>query len=251
MARIITICVVFLLSGLVACNQQDSYKHRTQLEGGICISFDDRTVDQWFELRELFNKYNAKVTFFVTRFDSLSAAQVGKLKILQADGHEIGFHGVLHVVSEQYIKEHSLLEYLDHEIVSGINTMNAQGFYPTSFSYPYSAKYTGTDKELLKYFYVLRSEAIIKKGVDIVTVNEAYYKHDGERLVYAMAIDRNGPLNSAIVEQAMKRAIEKKEVLMLYGHEPGRTFDTAFLEQILKLSRDKSLKFFRASDLVK
>jgi peptidoglycan/xylan/chitin deacetylase (PgdA/CDA1 family) len=128
-------------ANLVACNSYDHYQYRKPAQSAICLSFDDYPVDKWFELRELFLKYDAHVTFFVARFDTLTPNQIEKLRILQSDGHEIGFHGAKHLLSEYYIKDHSLDEYVQNEIIAGINKMNASGFYPTSFAYPYSAKY--------------------------------------------------------------------------------------------------------------
>jgi peptidoglycan-N-acetylglucosamine deacetylase len=41
--------------------------------GGIALSFDDHFIKEWYELRPLFQKYNAKATFFITCPDSLNA----------------------------------------------------------------------------------------------------------------------------------------------------------------------------------
>lgn len=246
----IYIPVLLLLTFACSCTRNDTYQHKTSSQGGVCISFDDRTIDQWFELRELYNQYNARVTFFVTRFDSLTPAQVEKLRVLQSDGHEIGFHGALHVVSERYIREYSMEEYLTNEIVNGINTMNRNGFYPTSFSYPYSAKYKGTDEELLKYFYVLRNEVVLREEDNIVDAG-VFFKHDGSRLVNAIAIDRNSALTPEQLKAGMEHAARTKQVLLLYGHEPNRTFDPKTLELIFKLAQQNGLKYFRISDLIK
>ncbi len=244
--------ILFLLTAIIlACTKSDHYYYHKPPEAAICLSFDDYPVDEWFKLRELFLKYDARVTFFVTRFDTLTAKQIEKLKILQNDGHEIGFHGAKHVLSEYYIKDHSLEEYIKNEIVAGVNSMNDSGFYPTSFAYPYSAKYWGTDKELLKYFYVIRSEVPYHKGDDITELDDIFYKYDGSRLLYAIAIDRKGNLDSLSLQRAIHRIMSHKEVLMLYGHEPNSTFDVSFLTTILKTAKANNLKFLRASDLVK
>jgi len=243
---------LFILIALLGIScKNDRYTHRIPAQPGIFISFDDRYVDEWFELRPLFKKYQARITFFVTHFDSLTTEQVEKLRILQQDGHEIGLHGAMHVLSEHYIKEHSMSDYLKQEIVAGINAMNKAGFYPTSFAYPYSAKYWGTDRELLNYFYVLRSEVPFKKDQDITSIDEIYYPFEGDRLIYSISLDMASGLSPTAVESGMKRAVSKKEVLMLYGHKPKTSFDITFLEEILRLAAKNDLKFFRASDLVK
>lgn len=240
----------FIICALLSCTAHDRYTHTSLPQAGICLSFDDRAVDAWFRMRELLAKYEAKVTFFVTQWDSLTPAEINKLKILQQDGHEIAFHGARHVLSEYYIKEHSLEDYLNTEILAGIKSMQAAGFYPTTFAYPYSAKYWGTDRELLKYFYVLRSEEPLRDKTDASTIDACYYENTGERLVYAITIDRNANLKAKGWEKALNRAWQNKEVLLLYGHTPMETFDVAFLEEILAMAKSKNLKFFRTSDLI-
>jgi ribosomal protein L19 len=81
---------------LFLCNNND------ERYSGICLSFDDRSINEWFELRELLNGNEVRATFFITQADSLNSLEIHKLKVLQNDGHEIGFHGNMHVLSEYY-----------------------------------------------------------------------------------------------------------------------------------------------------
>jgi peptidoglycan/xylan/chitin deacetylase (PgdA/CDA1 family) len=113
-------CIFFfcLLAMLASC-KNDHYRQHPTAKAGLCLSFDDYCVDEWFTLRELFLKYNARVTFFVTKFDTLTTTQVQKLRILQQDGHEIGFHGARHFLSEHQIKKHSMAISMDRG--KGIN----------------------------------------------------------------------------------------------------------------------------------
>jgi len=242
---------IILVLALFGSCKNDRYHYKKEASPGLLISFDDNCVDQWFELRDIFTKHHARVTFFVTRFDSLTDEQIKMLRVLQQDGHEIGFHGAMHVISEHYIKENDMKTYLKNEIVAGINSMNRAGFYPTSFAYPYSAKYWWTDQEILKYFYVVRSTLPIKPIKKITSMSDVFYSFDGSRLIYTIPIDRSSGLSLASVEEAMQRACAKKEVLMLHGHEPKLNFDVAFLEQILDLADKHKLNYYRASDLIK
>jgi peptidoglycan-N-acetylglucosamine deacetylase len=241
-------CIAFIW---FSCNSYDKYRYTKQAQPAICLSFDDYPVDAWFELRDLFLKYDVHVTFFVAKFDTLSPQQIEKLKVLQNDGHEIGFHGANHLLSEYYIKDHSLKEYIEKEIVAGINTMNDSGSYPTSFAYPFSAKYWGTDKELLKYFYVVRSEALNTKNSNITEIEDAYYKFDGSRILNALSIDRRNKVDASSLRNAITRIVNKKEVLMLYAHEPNTTFDVALLESLFKEANKRQVRFITISDLVK
>ena len=94
-----------------ACKQKKPVQ-----QAGIAVSFDDRFVKEWYQLRPLLKKYNAKCTFYITQPDSLSDEEVKLLHELQKEGHEIGCHGAMHVRSMYYIWDFSL----DHQTVSVI-----------------------------------------------------------------------------------------------------------------------------------
>ncbi|WP_353722963.1 polysaccharide deacetylase family protein [Dyadobacter sp. 676] len=104
--------------------------------GGIAISFDDHFIKEWYELRPLFRKYNAKATFFVTCPDSLNAEEVAMLKQLEKEGHEIGFHGTVHAKSTELMAVGGPKGYMETELEPGLHHMNAAGFKPTSYAHP-------------------------------------------------------------------------------------------------------------------
>src|SRR5690554_3168159 len=123
--------IILLCSG---CKSKERFS-------GIWLSLDDRSVHEWFELRGILNKHNAKATFFVTQPNSLTHEEVELLRILKNDGNEIGFHGNKHLLSENYIKKHGYRAYWKNEILAGLETMDSFGFKCSSFAYPYGAKY--------------------------------------------------------------------------------------------------------------
>lgn len=232
-----------------------SYQYTKPKPAGISISFDDRSINEWYAMRELLKKYNAKVTFFITQFDSLSQEEIQMLKVLQKEGHEVGSHGHMHVLSEYYIKEHSLNQYIEYEIVPSIKILTQHGFTPTSFAYPYGAKYRGTDKELLKYFYVLRNVSALNEEKDLTLMDDIYYSFDGDRTVSALGFDARDKLDIEMIKMGLKRAKQNGEVLFLYGHVPSvssaknYSFNTALLENILKESKAMNLDFYTISEL--
>ena len=107
------ILLLVAYSILNSCTQE-------KLSPGICLSFDDRSINEWFELRDIFLENDVRATFFITQLDSISKSEIAKLKVLEAEGHEIGFHGVHHVLSEHYIKENSYADYLNYEMNPGL-----------------------------------------------------------------------------------------------------------------------------------
>lgn len=225
-------------------------------EPGICVSFDDRTIEDWYRMRDLFKEYNASVTFFVTQFDSLSSSEVDMLRELEKEGHEIGSHGALHVISENYIKAYSYNQYLKNEIEASIASMRSQGFEPKAFAYPYGAKYWFTDILLLDKFEVLRGVASIDDEHDITSIDEIFYDFDDDRTLNAISMDQNSRLTKDMIQKAMKRASDNKEVLLLYGHCPinnndrsAYNFDIEFLKFILSEAKSNNLKHFKMSEL--
>lgn len=224
---------------------------------GVCISFDDRSIREWYSMKSLLSKYNAHVTFFVTQFDSLDSIEVSMLKGLEKEGHEIGSHGALHVVSEYYIKDKSYKEYIQNEVNASILTMTERGFVPKSFAYPYGAKYWFTDTILQRKFHILRGVEPMNPERDLTLIDNIYYSFNGDRTLSAIGIDKDSDLTKEMIAKAIKRAFDNKEMLMLYGHSPATdtdngqyNFDIDLLEYILSEAKRNDLEFIRYEDLV-
>ncbi|MEJ1238463.1 polysaccharide deacetylase family protein [Chryseolinea sp. T2] len=223
---------------------------------GVCLSFDDRTIDEWYDMMPLLDKYNAHVTFFISQMDSLRPDEVVRLKAMADKGHEIGSHGAMHVNAETFIKEHGYKKYLHDEIDQNIDELKQEGFESVDFAYPYGAKYWFTDFLLLRRFDRVRTVSAIG-DMDISLLDEIYYRFDSDDKLSAVGIDVNSGLTPAMVKSAVKRARERKEVLMLYGHVPAMEgdsiyrFDPAFLEFILKECSRNGLRFYRFDQLGK
>ncbi|MEQ8925208.1 MAG: polysaccharide deacetylase family protein [Fulvivirga sp.] len=221
---------------------------------GICISFDDRYVEEWYDLRPMFEKYDARVTFFITQFDSLTTTEVNMLQKLQSDGHEIGNHGALHVLSEYYIKDNSYDTYLENEIIANKDALNHYSFDATSFAYPYGAKHWFTDFLISSHHSALRSDVPVNKEKDLTLMDEIYFDFDGSNEFYSVGFDYNYELTETMIANALTRAKLNNEVLCLHGHGPAEQGDYHFsietLEFILKEARRLKLEFFTYSELI-
>ncbi len=241
--------ILFLI--VISCQQKEIKRP------GICISFDDRSIKEWYDMRDLLKKYSSQVTFFVTQFDSLDSSEIIMLKELERDGHEIGSHGALHVVSEFYIKENTYKEYLENEIDASISSMIERGFTPKSFAYPYGAKYWFSDMILLKKFKILRGVEPINNEKNLTLLDNIYYTYNGDKTLSSIGIDKINGLTKEIINKAIKRAFDNKEVLMLHGHSPltntentNYNFDINLLEYILNEAKKNDLEFIRYEDLI-
>jgi len=221
---------------------------------GIAFSFDDAYVDEWYSVRDLFNRYGAKVTFFVSQFDLLTQESIEKLKILQADGHEIGFHGLRHLSAGKFVAENSLDKYLATEILPGIDAMTKHAFQPLTFSYPYGVRTPSIDKALLKYFKHVRGVICTNEKKRLSDFKQIYYNNRNDGLIFAAGIDNIYANSVEEIQAAIGKAIKKKMTLLLYAHRvsnaPGDyCVPAARLEAVFKYASENGLKFYKTSDL--
>ena len=216
---------------------------------GVALTFDDNSIDQWYAIRGMLQQYNAHVTFFVTKFGNLDENQINKLRMLQEDGHEIAFHGVNHLDANEYLENHTIQEYLDDEIIPGINEMQAYGFNPVDFSLPHGA---GTDNIVLtnalqQYFNHIR-------GTDHGPI---YYEYGSDTLViYAQGIDDSTYGQSMDdIYNLISIAEQQDTIVIFYAHVPVQTVTGNYmisydrLENILNYTSDSNMKFYTISEL--
>lgn len=258
MQKILFLLLLMLL--LLACERK-----KPAQQAGIAVSFDDRFVKEWYKLRPLLKKYNAKCTFYLTQPDSLSEQEVKLLHELQKEGNEIGCHGAMHVRSMYYIWDFSLDEYMKNEIFSALNTMKKQGFFPKTFAHPGGSQTWYSDRELLKYFTLLRDVSMKTRTLwdfdythEIEDIDEIFYQNDGSRKVNALLIDTSAKLSIEDIKKGLKRASNEGSIMMMFGHKPlTKTtqkvdeygFDIEFLEQILSESAKLNLKTYTMQEL--
>ena len=254
------ILYLILLILFFACESE-----KTVYQAGLALSFDDRFVKEWTHLRPLLKKYNVKATFYITQPDSLSIEEINMLHELRKDGHEIGCHGAMHVRSIPYIWEKSLEDYMGNEIFHALKTMKKQGFLPKTFAHPGGSQMWYSDRELLKYFTLLRDVSMKNRNVfgyqytrKVEDMDEIYHQHDNTQKVNALLIDVGTNLSMEDMKKGLKRASEEGSVMMIFGHKPlnGNThnaneygFDIHFLTQILAESAKLRLKYYRMDEL--
>ena len=252
---------IFACIGMMQCRSGSE----THEKAGVAISFDDHFIDEWFALRPMFQKYNAKVTFFITCPDSLTRDEITKLKLLQGDGHEIGFHGTIHGKSTELIAA-GPEKYKEIEITPGLSYMAKAGFKPTSYAHPGGNHNEQVDSVLLASgFKILRDVAISRRkimGFQMYALAPRlmpwiYYSFNNEDIVDALLIDEDTGLTEPEMIEALERAKSTNKALMLFGHEPlyGKPqngeygFNVPFLEKILKEADRQKLKFYTMSEL--
>lgn len=241
-------------------------KPATVDKAGIAISFDDHFIDDWYALRPLFQKYDTRVTFFLTCPDTLSREEIVKIKQLQKDGHEIGFHGTIHGNATEMLNSLGPEKYIETELKPGLQHLATVGIRPTSYAHPGGNHTEKADSILLANgFRILRDVAQAERkrfGIPIYhfaprIMSWIYYPFHNEKIVDALLIDEGTNISEKEIKEALKKAKDTNTAIMLFGHQPlyrkpenGQYgFRVAFLETILKEARGQNLKSYTMSEL--
>lgn len=252
---------IFVFS--LACCQQ---KPDNSEKSGIAISFDDHFINDWYALRPLFQKYNAKVTFFLTCPDTLTPDEIVKIKQLQKDGHEIGFHGTVHGNATEMLKSQGPQKYIETELEPGLRYLARIGIKPTSYAHPGGNHTDQADSILLANgFKILRDVAQAEPKLFGISVYHLapgimrwiYYPFGKQQIVDALMIDEGTNISENEIKEALKKARDTNTAIMLFGHQPlyekpkngEYGFSVAFLETILKEAKAQNLKFYTMSEL--
>ncbi len=195
----------------------------TEGEGGrLAMTFDDVFVSQWYEHRGLFEATGAQVTFFVTAWEARTEDEKEQLASLQAEGHEIACHGLTHEDPAAYAEESSVQQYVADEIEPAIALMQADGFEPHSFSYPWGGRTAELDEALGGHFSVLRQSG--RTGDPEGIVHAAY---SGAALAAGRVDD--GHTERSEVQAAMEAARRQSGTLVLYAHRVLEESEGSFI----------------------
>lgn len=124
---------------------------------GLAFSFDDQHLEPWIQMRPVFARYGARLTFFFTRYPIYTATEKELVLALARDGHDIQFHGAAHRHAVDYKNEHGLAKYLVDEIDVGMAAMRRDGWEPTVFAYPFGEHDAEIQAALLERFALVRS----------------------------------------------------------------------------------------------
>lgn len=223
---------------------------------GVCLTFDDNYILEWFSALKSFKKYKAKATFFVSHFDKLSGSELDMLKEIESHGHEIGYHTISHFKPTDFLAKYSIEEYVKHEIFPGLELMSSAGFEPRSFAFPYNDSTCELQTKLLELFDILRLRADV--------LFEALYKKNvNNKILRAQNIDLHTNSSSPeikfrilddIVEE-FRIASKRDKIIATYAHGISNRvvhhphISLWGLEYLLHCAHEIGLSFYKASEL--
>ena len=222
-------------------------------EAGILLSFDDNYWHTWRTYFDLFDSYEAKVTFFIQGslpsylgdgINSLASSEETSLIdfCLEARnrGHDLGFHSMSHYdltkVSRKTFRA---------ETIEAAKTFNKAGIPFSAFAFPFGFSQPWMQEELAPFFLSTRgygtnirfydfetiaNRYLISKAIDnIVYPDDVKFENDLFRMLFAVKFSGNHivPFTTHDISDTVR-----------WGIKPGR------LEFLLKTAQELKLKFY-------
>lgn len=226
------------------------YKKDGQLnQAGVALTFDDDRIDNWFEYLPYLDSANVKATFYICKYNRLTIAQKNKLAIIQSHGHEIAFHSTNHYNMLDYVYKykHTTDELMLNEIECGLKMMNKDGFYPTTFAYPYGAHNGLYDKMLLRYFKSVRA----LNGTN--DFSKSLAPTEKNTLLFGLGVDKSSKRSDEVVMQVIKSALENNTCAVFVAHDINTSSKLSITQERLKKMvnyvNQLGLKFYTVSQI--
>jgi peptidoglycan/xylan/chitin deacetylase (PgdA/CDA1 family) len=226
------------------CNENEHACNSGNERVGIVFTFDDISINEWYEHRDLFQKYTIRATFFISNLHELDSNIISKLKILESDGHEIACHGYEHKNAMDYQDPN---DFVNQEVMQALQKLQDIGFEITSFSYPYGSSTSVLDSILLNYFKTIRKATYNKQKTTIDKYPEIYANNSNYRVVNAMGLDHNYKISPENFEIGLKKALKNKEILIVYAHiintsKENYTVHPDYLEKLFLICKKHHIK---------
>lgn len=261
--RVPLLCLGCVILCSAFCWAADSEKNICEkniplTEPGIVLSFDDSgNLPLWEKQIELFQKYNARATFFVTKPAELTDAESAALKKLADCGMAIGVHGVHHVASVDYVNKYGIDAFLADEVLPALETLRSDyGLNPTSFAYPYSQGDRRTDEALKILFRHVRTG--YSSGKPLAESDSFFIPAEHVDQVFTIGTWSCDMADQSVVETvvypALERLKERSEIVVFLAHKISPEGTQYFikpdvLEMILKKCSELGLRFYTFDDL--
>ena len=224
---------------------------------GILLSFDDNYWDLWYRYFDLFDFYNAKITFFVQ--GSIPPNSNGNMGISADEtkmsltefcfnalkrGHSLGYHTINHpdlrnVSAEVFFRE----------TIEAAEAFFLEGIFFSGFAYPYGFSRPWMHEELSPVFFVTRGY-----GTNIRLYNTEI---DNDGFIVSKAIDNtiyrdNAKFENDIHKILLAAKFTGNHIVPFTTHEISDEaqwgIEIKRLEYLLKTAEELKMRFYTYDD---
>ena len=208
----------------------------------VSFSFDDARASQLEAGVPLFDKYGAKVTFYVNPKNM--EKRLEGWKSAAKKGYEIGNHsdqppctGNFPWSRQRSLEEYKLAKMRSELIAASADIERMVGVKPATFAYPCGQKYVGRGVDTKSYIPVIAELFIAGRGFRDEVANDPAYCD----LAQTMGIDSDG-LTFEQIKSLVEDAAKRGAWVVFAGHDIGtkarQVTESAALEQFLKYAQD-------------
>lgn len=240
---------VLCLTIFVSAGCKKFQKEGQMQSPGVALTFDDNRVDNWFKYLPLLDSAGVRATFYISNYNRLKDAQINKLRVIQQHGHEIAFHTTNHYNMNDYVykAKHTVDELMRCEVEAGLKMMNKDGFYPTTFAYPYGAHNGLFDKMLMRYFKSVRAlNGTQDYTKSVVPTN----KND---VLYGLGIDRSSKRSDGDINTILQSAKDNNTCAVFVAHDinsPNKfSVELGRLLQVIRFVKNNNMKFYTINEI--
>ncbi|MDR0785938.1 MAG: polysaccharide deacetylase family protein [Treponema sp.] len=207
-------------------------------DAGILLAFDDDYHENWERNFGLFDKFDAKVTFFV------QGKPLVFCKAALERGHDVGYHTINHL----NLPRVSRTKFLE-ECTAEVDAFRGAGIPLNSFAYPFGLYEPWMSDVLLGHFKILRGYGVtfhiydasaVRGFVASKAIDNTLYKNDGEFKALILLMLRTVKLTGGV----LPLTTHDVSVHADWGIKPDR------LEFLLKTAADLKLKFYVYRDFL-
>jgi peptidoglycan/xylan/chitin deacetylase (PgdA/CDA1 family) len=208
-------------------------------QGGLLLSFDDDYTASWERHFDLFEKYNAKVTFFIYGSQTPPAGSFCAKALNR--GHDVGYHSLSHAD----LRKMSRVE-MYREAVEPLKSFRDAGLLLSSFAYPFGFYEPWMHEVLLRSFGTLRGYGITFR---LYSGHEIRGGYISSRAIDNTVIPSDDDFYRAVNLMLMAvKFIDKNLVLPLTTHDISAAAAWGIsphrLEFLLKRANDLGLVFY-------
>lgn len=236
--------IYLIIISFIICLFSSSCKNK----GTVCFTFDDFGGDNWLKANEIFKKYNAHATFFIS--GEITEKHIEVMKKLQQSGHTIGLHSINHRNVLPYNDDSAPEKYFNSEIKPQLDICRKNNIAVHAFAYPNNLHDETFDNFLFRHFdylrtgngaenktFFIKTDNIRKKMILPGTGIGKYYKSDTDTL-----------------KKLLEKATDTDTLIVFFSHNifpdaHGVHMPSELLEELLAHAAKLNMRIIGAKEL--